>query len=146
MEVIFQRRKYFSFFLASLILLIAPLQGCAKQQFQDTSEARGSQVQITGCYSNLFQHEDSGDILGWELFIVYSNGGHHVLYQESEGWPKVLLLLPVSVDGNRIHFTIPRDDGKRLDTFQGTVTVDSLIGTFSNGVKITLKRKKSFWQ
>lgn len=146
MEVNYRRWKRLPLFLIIVILLVTPLYGCARQQSPYPSEEKSSHVQITGCYSNLFQHEDTGDILGRELFLVYSDCGYQVLYQESEGWPRVLLLLPVSVDGNTIRFTIPRDHGKRHDTFQGKVTADKLSGTFSTGEKIILPRKKSFWQ
>lgn len=129
--------------LTGLALALSLLAGCVQRA---TALEANTPVRITGCYSNLSLHEESGDILGREFFIVYSGDGHHVLYQESEGWPTVLLLLPVTVAGNTIRFAIPRGNNRQCTAFEGTVTQDGLSGTFSNGERVVLKRKASFWQ
>jgi hypothetical protein len=122
------------------------LSGCAQKHLQGTPFEENIHVKITGCYSNLFYHEESEDILGWEFFIVYSGGDYHLLYQGSEGWPTVLLLLPITVNGNTIRFTIPRRNESRFDEFEGTITRDILSGSFSNGIQVVLERKESYWQ
>ncbi|MDR1074622.1 MAG: hypothetical protein LBL45_13310 [Treponema sp.] len=139
-------RKYALYFLVSLLaLLVLMLSGCGKVQQPDISSEKNKYVKITGCYSNLHYHDESGDLLGWEFIIVYAGDGYHVLFQESEGVPTVLLLLPVTVNGNTIRFTIPRNYGNTQ--FEGVVTADRLTGTFSNyPLEIVLERKKSYWQ
>jgi hypothetical protein len=63
---------YLLVFLITLSLLIPTLSGCAQKHLQSTHLEENTHVKITGCYSDLFYHEESGDILGWEFFIVYS--------------------------------------------------------------------------
>ncbi|MDR0323326.1 MAG: hypothetical protein LBI12_02630 [Treponema sp.] len=102
-------------------------------------------LKATGCYSNLYYNDEGGDLLGYEFCIVNSNKGHHVLYQESSGWPDVPLLLPVIIENNKISFTVSLDD-KFPGKFNGMITNHRLKGKFSNSEEyITLKRKSSYW-
>ena len=44
---------------------------------------------VTGVYSNLMLNKESGDIVGIELFVIYSQEGYFVVFQSSEGVPSI---------------------------------------------------------
>ena len=133
--------KYLPACLLGLFLLVTASTGLAWALSDEENEP----FKITGCYSNLAYHEESGDLLGWELFIVFSSDTYHVLFQESEGWPTVLLLLPLKVEGSSIRFTVPRAAGGQ--EFTGTVSAAGITGRFADlNQEIFLPRKPSYWQ
>ena len=101
---------------------------------------------ITGLFSDMTFHSDTGDVLGMEVFLVYSNRGYIAIYQSSEGEPSVPIVLPAKVNGNAVSFQIPPEvDGR--GSFVGTVSNNELVGSFSgNGQRVHLKRKPSYWQ
>jgi hypothetical protein len=102
-------------------------------------------TKITGCYSNLYFNEEGEDLLGYEFVIVNSKNGYYILYQESEGAPTKLYLLPANVKGNEINFTVPSQYPK-LGPFHGVITTNGLVGKFHNmDHNIILKRKNSYW-
>lgn len=101
---------------------------------------------LTGVYSDMSYNNESGDILGDETFIVFSNRGYYVVFQGSEGEPYPPVVVPAKVEGNVISFTLPAAIDPR-GKFQGKVTNGELVGTFSrNGQAVHLKRKLSYWQ
>jgi hypothetical protein len=52
-----------------------------------TASADSGKAKVTGVYSDLTYHEESGDILGDEVFLVSSNKGYFGVFQGSEGEP-----------------------------------------------------------
>jgi hypothetical protein len=101
---------------------------------------------LTGIYSDMSYSDDSGDVLGDEIFLVFSNRGYYAVFQGSEGEPYVPVVVPVKVEGNSISFTLPASTDPR-GKFQGKITNGELTGTFSgNAQTVHLKRKASYWQ
>ncbi|SHN63383.1 hypothetical protein [Desulfovibrio litoralis] len=106
---------------------------------------------ITGCYSSLFYHDESGDILGYEFFIIPGplENEYYVMFQESPGWPQKPLLVPLKVNGNSIEFTVPRDEKFNKDEmiFKGKIIPGKIVGQFNSyNEKIELKKGESYWQ
>ena len=107
--------------------------------------AQAPQVKVTGTFSSLEYNEESGDLLGAEVYIFVS-GGHWVLYQESPGEPVEPSLVKAKVSGDSIEFTVPDISGGKK-TFKGKISKSHLIGKFSGSKElIKLPRRKSYWQ
>lgn len=133
------------FLLVCFSVFMQILSGCCQAQSFDNSVNNINTAKITGCYSDLYFNEEGGDLLGIEIFIVYSRDGYYALYQECEGSPSVPQLLPVKVNGTAISFTVPTRG--TYGEFSGKVTPNELTGTFLNTDNhISLKRKNSYWQ
>ena len=64
--------------LATIALLVATLPVIAAEK----------SARITGIYSDLRYHEEAGDLLGTEIFIVYAAGGYTAFVQSAEGEPE----------------------------------------------------------
>jgi hypothetical protein len=102
---------------------------------------------ITGCYSDMWISEESGDVGGTEIFIVGAGSAYFALIQVAEGEPSAPQLVSVKIANNSINFTMADffDENKKIQ-FKGTITAKKLKGTFTNGTEIELKKKLSFWQ
>ena len=99
-----------------------------------------------GIYSNMKAVE--GEFSGFEFFIVPSNDGDFLIFQEAEGWPKKPLILQVKLGGakisehNLVRFTHPQ-----MGSFEGRIEGESLIGEFTEmKYEIELTKGKSIWQ
>ena len=91
-------------------------------------------------------NRDGGDVLGIEVFVVYSGHGYFVVYQSSEGEPTAPVVMPATVAGSSISFVVPASADPR-GAFAGTIGDKELTGTFSgNRQTVHLKRKASYWQ
>jgi hypothetical protein len=103
-------------------------------------------AKVTGLFSNMTYNREGSDVLGMEIFIVYSARGYFVVYQSSEGEPSAPVILPANVSGSSVRFVIPPAIDSR-GAFQGTVGTAELAGTFSgNRETVHLPRKGSYWQ
>lgn len=124
------------------ILLIAFITAaCSKPVISDVNK-------LTGIYSNLEYITQSGDVIGIEIFVVYSRKGYQVVFQDSEGEPSVPVVIPASVSPKRILFEIPKDVGSSYTgKFNGVFYEDKIVGSFE-GLKdeIILIRRSSYWQ
>jgi hypothetical protein len=101
---------------------------------------------ITGMYSNMSYNNEGGDILGVEVFLVYSRDGYRVVYQSSEGEPASPIVLPARIDGKTISFSLPSNIDPR-GNFAGNIEPTELVGRFSgNGQTVHLMRRPSYWQ
>lgn len=139
------RKQRLFIFIINAVLFFTMLLGCAQAIGQDNTNNAEQQVWIPGCYSDMYYNEEGGDLLGTEIFIVYSRDGFYALYQASEGDPDAPQLLPVKADGAAISFTVPSRGA--YGEFNGAVTPYELTGTFLNTDNhISLKRKNSYWQ
>jgi len=108
-----------------------------------------SDVKITGTYTNMYYNKEGGDVLGEELKIVDTTGGHYQgALQFAQGEPGSLIVVDISVSGNRISFAVPDVDSNG-GSFSGTLAKDSILGEFhfKQGVveKVVLKKGKSYW-
>jgi hypothetical protein len=105
----------------------------------------------TGFFSDFAYHAETGDVTGVEIFISHATLEHglrrqyYAYIQIAEGVPLEPQLVPVTVDGANVRFSLA-GRFERLSPFVGTVTADSLVGVFSNGWEIRLPRKGSYWQ
>jgi len=103
-------------------------------------------LKFYGIYSNMQAVE--GEFSGFEFFIVPSNDGDFLIFQEAEGWPEKPLILRVQIggkttsDNNLVRFTHPT-----MGPFEGKIEGERLIGEFSAmKYKIELTKGKSIWQ
>ncbi len=101
---------------------------------------------VTGMFSDMEYSQESGDVIGIEVFLVYSNRGYFAVYQASEGEPSVPVVISAKVDGSSVSFQVPPEIDSR-GSFNGTIGNSELTGRFSgNGQVVHLKRKSSYWQ
>lgn len=101
---------------------------------------------ITGIYSSLSFNEESGDLLGNELIVVFSKNGYVVIYQSSEGDPSVPVITQAIINGREISFLLP-DTITTQGIFTGEISSKGLNGKFqTSGQVLDLNRKNSYWQ
>jgi hypothetical protein len=129
----------------SQILVLAFLF-CCVASFSALSKKVAPAVKLTGMFSDLTYNTEGGDLLGEEIFVVTTNKGYQVIYQQSEGEPQVPVVVPATMMGHALSFTVPAEVSG-VGTFTGTVHAHDLTGTFSgSGMKVRLVRKNSYWQ
>ena len=117
--------------------------------FSVASFTLADDVRISGIYSNLYYHEEAGDLIGEEIMIIPSKEGYSALVQIAEGGAPYAALVPVSIKGLKIEFTLPRDGMYSGAKFIGSFQEGFIVGQFSNGMygkKVKLKKGKSYWQ
>jgi len=124
--------------IAFILILVFPLLAFGKEN-----------IKITGTYSDLYYNEEGGDLLGCEIRIVAAKDGYEGTFQMSEGGPDSLLLIkPITVEGDKIKFKIP-DESLYAGEFAGNITKNKLEGILTlksgNPIKLNLKRGKSYW-
>lgn len=123
-------------FAVTGLTVLLLLSGCGGEQ----------SIKLTGIYSDLTLHQDTGDLLGHEVIIVFSNHGHYAIVQLSEGEPMVPQISKVSVLPNgRISFEFKNASGQSV-TFLGTVSASDLSGALNQESVIALKRRHSYWE
>jgi len=106
-------------------------------------------VRVTGTYSSLAYNDESGDLGGTEITILYGAGTHYALVQCAEGEPGIPVLVKAQVAGLKVSFTLPKGSGSGCPeaTYTGTVTAGGITGEFAGfGPTELLKRKPSYWQ
>jgi hypothetical protein len=116
-----------------------------------SSEAQ-RKPRVTGLFTDMRYSEESGDLVGTEVWIVYGPGGYYATVQIAEGSPGVPQVVPVEVSGSNVRFAVRQEwidqDGKPApDTtivFDGTVTSRGFSGT--SNPRFNLKRGNSYWQ
>ncbi|MGA8222780.1 MAG: hypothetical protein WB780_14100 [Candidatus Acidiferrales bacterium] len=126
-------------FLAASSLYFAPMQ---------TQQVRPA-PRFTGAYTNMYYNEEGGDVLGEELKIVLTQGGHYEgALQFAEGEPEGLILVSIELKGNAIGFSVP-DATPHAGRFSGTIDRDEIHGQFifkGGGTEtVDLKKGKSYW-
>lgn len=109
--------------------------------------AISQEQKVTGMYSNVSYNREGGDIVGMEVFVVYSRDGYRVVYQSSEGEPSSPVVVPAKIDGNAISFSLPPPGTDPRGNFTGKIKPTEMVGTFSgNGQTVHLPRRASYWQ
>ncbi|NGY04897.1 hypothetical protein [Solimonas terrae] len=104
-------------------------------------------VKVTGMYSNM--HFATEDVIGVEVFIVYSRNEYQAVVQCSEGAVGVPQVVPLSVSGSSVSFTVTSElSGCPTSSFTGVVTKSGLQGSFAGTENYPglLKRGRSYWQ
>ena len=109
-----------------------------------------SDFQKTGTFSSLFYHKEAGDLLGYEIRIVFTRNGYQGTFQAAEGGPDDLILIrEITIEDNKIKFLIPGPSIYEGE-FSGHITNSGIKGTLilRNGNKIflDLKRQQSYWE
>jgi hypothetical protein len=66
---------------------------------------------VEGIYSNVAYIEEAGDVVGTEVIIRRQARDYMVSFRNSEGVPGRRFIVPLTVRGNEIRFTIPPDTG-----------------------------------
>ena len=108
-----------------------------------------SNPQITGTYSSLEYIAEAGDVVGVEITVIYSDSGYFALVQCAEGSPGAPQLIPVTVEGSTISFSLPpqADSDCPATNFLGSISKRGLTGTFKdNDWPGFLKRRRSYWE
>ena len=121
--------------------------------FVGKSDARdASQTKITGMYTDMRYQEQTGDILGVEVFLVFSRSGYQIVFQDAEGSPSIPIVVSATVEKNRIEFDLP-ERGGYSGKFSGTIGPRGIVGRFLSGQEnsfgkktFELRRKPSYWQ
>jgi hypothetical protein len=75
-----------------------------------------------GTFSNLHYIAQTGDVVGTEITIIPQYKTAYAIFQCSEGAPSDPFLVPVSINGNQIQFTVHSRDKSCEGTFIGTIT------------------------
>jgi hypothetical protein len=126
------------FILSYLIWAVAVFPICA---------TAGNKTKLTGTFSNLFYNQESGDLGGVEVKIVYTRNGYQAAIQFSEGTPSKLVVAEIKFKGHEVYFKVPETiyEGH----FEGQISNDSLKGIFKftggGDWEVDLPRKASYW-
>ncbi len=104
-------------------------------------------TQVVGTYSSFRVSARSGDLGGLEISIVPDPIGHSAVVQGSEGAPAFPVVVPVTVAGSRIEFTIPEPSrcGLAPGTYSGVVSPTALDLSGPPPFSTKLPRKRSYW-
>lgn len=102
---------------------------------------------ISGTFSDLTYHQESGDLLGTEVHITFSFQGFVAVVHCASGVPVVV---PVSVSGQEIAFTLTELHEDSLcgeGSYTGRVDDAALTLRESSSPEYTkvLKRQQSYW-
>lgn len=104
-------------------------------------------VKVTGIYSNM--HFATEDVIGVEVFIVYSRNEYQAIVQCSEGAPGIPQVIPVVVSGASVSFVVTSEQsGCPTSSFSGVISKAGLQGSFKGTESYPgfLKRGRSYWQ
>ena len=104
---------------------------------------------ITGTYTNMSYIKEAGDVVGYEIKIVFTGGGFQGALQIAEGVPGNLILVDIQVVDTKISFSIPDGNGPYAGLFNGAIQNGVLKGEFrfkrGGSEKVELQRGKSYW-
>ncbi len=108
---------------------------------------------ITGIYTDLRYNSEAGDLLGTEIFIVFTGNGYAAFFQHWEGGAAPPVVVSVKVDGTRVSFAVPApSDGEGV--YEARIANGGLEGVWRHPLAdgttkeehIHLARKPSYWQ
>jgi len=131
-------KKYLLFLAICLVMQTFP------------SKSMSGTIQKTGIFSNMRYHEESGDLLGIEIFIFVADEGYYALFQESEGGPGKPYLVPIVISNETFNLTLPVSS-LNISTLVYNCKIEAhrLVLKYQIGKEkreIILKRKASYWQ
>lgn len=133
--------KVFGYLLLALVL--PAISGSDAQQ----------PPRVTGFFTDMHYIQETGDVLGDEVWIVYARGKYWAAVQIAEGSPEPPVVVPVEVSGSTVKFSLSLKqvgpDGKPVPDlvipFEGTVSQLGL-SVKANAGQFNLQRRASFWQ
>jgi len=134
---------------ATLSTVLFVLAFLAPRILTSPSSAEAQKLpQITGTYTNMQYVAEAGDVIGYEIKIVFTGDRFQGALQIAEGVPGELMVVDVHSDNAKISFSIP-DRSTYAGQFTGTIENAVLKGEFlfKNGgsEKVELPRGKSYW-
>ncbi len=106
-------------------------------------------TKVTGLFSDMRYISEAGDVLGTEIFIVYSNSGYYAVMQCAEGAPSKPVVVSASIKDNEVKLEPHNDLSSHcpMATFTGQITSSGLRGKFEGtDYPGLLKRQRSYWQ
>jgi hypothetical protein len=112
--------------------------------FAKVAQTQELRTRVTGTYSNLHYNSEAGDLLGMELLIIPSKAGYVACVQVAEGGVPFVAVVPFSVSGVQVQFTMPASYGGQRIT--GSFTGTKLVLRWPKGQQEILLRGKSYWQ
>jgi len=105
------------------------------------------EIKYTGTFSSITYNEESGDLSGIELRIIFTKKGYSGMLQICEGGAGNLIIVQPTIEKGNIRFSIA--DKLYSGGFDGFIRADGIHGkfTFSGNVGSVefLPRKKSYW-
>jgi hypothetical protein len=114
------------------------------------AEAPAPVLKVSGIYSDLAYNVEGGDLLGMELLIVPagSEAKDHwnVFVQIAEGGAPYCVVVPLTINGAKIEFTIPPGGSYGGTRFAGTISATEIRLSIPQGPEERLRRGKSYWQ
>lgn len=122
----------------------APATAPATESQAPAEQKAATPGKVTGTYSTLKSLGGEDDMIGIEVVIVKSREGFHAFVQTADGVPAAPVLVPVSVDGPTVTFSVPSTTGEPLQ-FKGKATRQGLTGTLADR-PLTLPRRRGYWQ
>lgn len=108
-----------------------------------------TKTKVTGLFTDMHYISEAGDVLGTEIFIIYSNSGYYAVMQCAEGAPSKPVVVSASIKGNEVKLEPHNDTSSHcpMATFIGQITPNGLRGKFEGtDYSGLLKRQRSYWQ
>lgn len=91
---------------------------------------------ITGIYSDMAFNKEGGDVLGIEIFVMFTRSGYWVVFQDAEGSPSEPVMVAAEIKNNEITFSLPERNGY-VGAFRGHIGKEMLVGGFDSGQEAT---------
>jgi hypothetical protein len=129
----------------TLILLLA-VSGILPADPSSASEPH--KAKVTGTFTNLKYLKEAGDLLGYEIRVLFTQKGYYALVQVASGGAGVAVLEPVRISEERLLIAF-KDHPFGLESFEGAISQATLTGKFrfttGTAESVSLKRGKSYW-
>ena len=112
----------------------------------------GYAAEFTGTYGHLEFHEESGDLSGIELKVIYSNDGYYLLFQSASGVPSIPVLMRLNIDNKIFMVKIPEGTDYGGAILKGQFNSKGINAEFTNGPIFSngkkndiLEKTTSYW-
>lgn len=138
--------------IRSLLLTLLLVMAFCSSVF--AGEKTDDEPDCLGTFSNMYFHQEAGDLLGEEIKIVIGEqrkGDAAPLigiFQQAMGAPLNPVLVDVRCGKDGVEFALPESSGAE-GIFRGTITKKGIHGVFTNtkGARdeIDLPRRASYW-
>jgi hypothetical protein len=124
-------------FPALLLVVLAAILGARVTQ----------RARVTGIYSTMRSSVQTGDVSGFEIFVLQGVDKSFVLVQEAEGAPGYPVLVEARLTDSTLTFDLKETILRGLGDFTGRFQGTQLRGKFTGVAEpLTLSRGRSFWQ
>lgn len=108
-----------------------------------------------GTFSNMYFHQEAGDLLGEEIKIVIGEERTDDdapligIFQQAMGAPLNPVLVDVRCGKDGVEFALPDDEYGAGSVFRGTITKKGIHGVFTHAKgardEVDLPRRASYW-